>query len=133
MPLYTFELRAGSAPLFDSAGVHLPGRPHAVAYAREVARELMHGREAQTRSWRLDVYEDHGEQVCGLTFAAVDRTLDHLAPELRSSVERLSNSYRSWRDTVYAAQATMRESRALVAQARAKPYLVANAGRRTIR
>lgn len=133
MPLYTFELRDGSAPLVDPAGVHLPDRERALAYAQDVARELMHGRESQTRCWRLDVYENRHERVFKLAFAALDTTLDQLAPEVRSVMERLWDRYRSCKEAVHAAQATMRESRALVALSRGKPYLAANAGERTIR
>lgn len=133
MPLYTFKLRQGSAPLADDAGIHLPDREQALVYGKEVARELMQGREAKTRSWRLDIYENHGDRVFELPFAAIDPTLDHLVPEFRSTVERLSNAYRSWQETVHAARVTMRESRALVARSRGKPYLATFAGERTIR
>lgn len=133
MPLYTFELRDGSAPLADRTGVHLADRERALVYAKEVARELIQGREKQARSWRLDVYENRDERVFELAFAAFDPTLDHLAPELRNMVERLCGSYRSCREAVHAAQITMRESRALVALSRGKPYLAASAGEQTIR
>lgn len=136
MPFYTFELREGSAPLLDDAGVHMPDREHALAYAKGVACELMQGREAKTRSWRLDVYEiheNHEERVFELPFAAIDHSLDHLVPELRSMLEQLCNNYRSWKETAHAAQITIRESRALVAKSRGKPYLAAVAGKTTIR
>jgi hypothetical protein len=133
MPLYTFKLREGSAPVVDDAGIHFPDRAHALDYAKEVARELMQGREVQTRSWRLDIYENNGERAFELPFASVDPTLDHLVPEFRSAVERLCDSYRSWQEAVHAARATMRESRALVARSRGRPYLAAVAGKQTIR
>lgn len=133
MPLYTFELRDGAAPLTDSIGLHLPYRERALAYAKEVARELMQGREGQTRCWRLDVYENQGERVFEIAFAALDPTLDQLAPDLRNTMERLCGSYRSCREAIHAAQITMRESRALVALSRGKPYLAASAGEQIIR
>lgn len=133
MPLYTFELRGSSAPLADSTGIDLPDRERALAYAEEVARELMQGREGQTRCWRLDVYENQNERVFELAFAALDPTLDQLAPELKRMMERLCATYRSCKEAVHAAQVTMRESRALVALSRGKPYLAASAGERTIR
>ena len=133
MPLYTFELREGFAPLADDTGVELPTREHALAYAKEVVRELMQGREAETRCWRLDVYEDHHERVFELPFAASDPTLDHLGPEFRRTVERVSNSRRSWREAVHGVRLTVRESRALVARSRGKPYLAAVLGRQTVR
>jgi len=133
MPLYTFELRQGTAALSDDTGVQLPDRDQALAYAKDVARELMYGREIQTRSWRLDVYEDQQERVGELPFAAVDRTLDHLVPDLREAVERLCDSYRTWQETIHAVRTTVRESRALIAQSRGKPYLAAVSGERIIR
>lgn len=133
MPLYTFELREGSAPLSDDAGVDLSDRERALGYAMEVARELMQGREDQTRSWRLDVYENNCERVFELPFAAIDHTLDHLAPQFRSTVEDACNSRRLWQETLHAARMTVQESRALVAQSQGKPYLAAIAGAQTIR
>ncbi|HTV30275.1 MAG TPA: hypothetical protein VMF32_21165 [Xanthobacteraceae bacterium] len=133
MPVYTFELLDGSSPLNDRTGVDLPDREHALAYGTAVARELMHGREVQTRFWRLRIHENHGEDTFEISFVAADRRLDHLAPELRRMVERLCDSYRSSKEAVHAAQVTMRESRALVARSRGQPYLAAVAGRRTIK
>jgi hypothetical protein len=133
MPLYTFELLDGSSPLHDDAGVHLPDREHAMAYGEEVARELMRGREVESRFWRLRIHENHGEDVFEITFAAIDRTLDHLVPELRSTVVRLCDSYRSCKEAIHEARITLRESRALVALSRGKPYLAMTRGERTIR
>jgi hypothetical protein len=133
MPLYTFELSDGSSPLYDDAGVDLPDREHAAAYGNEVARELMQGREAQTRFWRLRIRENDDEEVLDLTFAAVDPTLDHLVPELRIMLQRLCDGRRSCKEALHAALITARESRALVAQSRGKPYLAAVSGQRTVR
>jgi hypothetical protein len=135
MPVYTFELLDGSFPLNDDSGVHLPDREHAVAYGKEVARELMQGREVQTRFWRLRIRESHGRGDGGfdISFAAIDPTLDHLVPELRSMVERLCETYRSSKEAIHAARITLRESRALVARSRGRPYLAAIAGQQTIR
>lgn len=133
MPLYTFELREGSAPLSDDAGIHLPDRESALAYAKDVARELMQGREEETRFWRLDVHENRKERVFELAFAALDPTLDHVRPELRSMLELVCDWRRSSREAVHAARITMRESRALVARSRGRPYLASIAGEQTIR
>lgn len=133
MPLYTFALINSAAPATDETGIHAPDRERATAYGKEIARELMHGCEVQTRSWRLDIYEDGRECVAKIPFAAVDPTLDHLRPEFRRVIERLAHNFRSWQDALRASQATMRESRALVAMARGKPYIATIGGRRTIR
>ena len=92
----------------------------------------MRGRELQTRSWRLDVYED-GRRVEEVSFARVDRTLDHLHPALRTTVERSSETVHDVKQAMSAARDTMREARALVARSRGKPYLATEAGQPTIR
>jgi len=83
MPNYTFELRDGSGGIDDETGVALADGVHALHYAQDVVHELMRSREAQTRTWRLDVYDEAGERVIELPFATIDPTLDHLRPELR--------------------------------------------------
>jgi len=133
MPTYTFELKDGSSGIYDGIGIHLPERGHALQYAHDVARELMSCREVQTRFWRLDVYEDNATRVFEIPFATIDPTLDHLVPELRTTMERLCERRRALAEATYAALVTMRESRALVALSRGKPYLVTYAGDRTIR
>ncbi len=133
MPVYTFELRDGDRTIQDRSGVHLPDRDRAFQYGRDVAHELMSCREAQTRSWRLDVYDDDGERIFELPFARIDPTLDHLVPEMRTTVEGMCDRYRSLREAMAAARVTVRESRALVALSRGRPYLATELGERTIR
>jgi hypothetical protein len=132
MQRYTFQLRDGKYPVNDGSGVWLNEREQALDHAEGVARELMRGREQQTRTWRLDVYEDGG-LLYQVSFASVDPTLDHLASRVRDTVEASCARIRSARETVSAAHTTMRESRALVARARGKPYLAVERGERTIR
>jgi len=132
MPRYTFELQDGERPVGDETGVWFTDRQHALDHAYDVARELMNARELQTRTWRLDVYED-GARVGEIPFAHLDRTLDHLNPALRTSVERGCDRLRDFRQALSAAQATVRESRALVARSRGKPYLATERGEPTIR
>jgi hypothetical protein len=130
MPNYTFQLRDGFDPIEDDVGVTLPDRRDAYRYARGVVRELMSGRETQTRNWRLDVFENSAQRVFAITFASLDDTLDHLQPEARVLVEGLCDQYRSFRE---ASQGAERESRARQARARGRPYLITNLGKRTIR
>lgn len=132
MQRYTFQLRDGKCPVNDGSGVWLNERAQALDHAQGVARELMRGREQQTRAWRLDVFEDGG-LLYQVSFASVDPTLDHLAPPVRATVEARCETIRSARETVSAAHAIMRESRALVALSRGKPYLAVERGEPTIR
>jgi len=132
MPRYTFELQDGEYPVGDETGVWLPDREHALDHAHEVMRQLMSAREKQTRTWRLDLYED-GHRVAEIPFARLDQTLDHLSPALRIAVEHSCETLHDFRQVMSAAQATVRESRALVARSRGKPYLATERGEPTIR
>ena len=131
MPRYTFELHDGERPVGDETGVWFHDRERALDHAYDVARELMNAREYQTRTWRLDLYED-GSQVEQIPFARLDRTLDHLKPALRTTVERCCDRLRDFKQAMSAAQVTVRESRALVARSRGKPYLATDRGKPTI-
>jgi hypothetical protein len=133
MPLYTFELRDGSCGITDTAGVKFADRDQALCYAYGVIRELMSQCEQETRTWRLDVYEDHDRRLFEIPFARLDETLDHLSTPWRSKVEDLCNRSRSLREAYSAASATVRESRALVARSRGQPYLATDRGQRVIR
>ena len=109
MPNYTFELRDGSGGIDDETGVSLANGADALHYAQDVVHELMRSREAQTRTWRLDVYDEAGERVIELPFASVDPTLDHLRPELRAMVEKFCDRRRSVDELVYIARNTVSE------------------------
>ena len=129
MPNYTFALRDGADPIEDDTGVILTDREDAYRYARGVVRELMSGREAQTRTWRLDVYENSAERVFEIPFASLDQTLENLQPELRAFVETLCERDRAFCERTLS---LLRESRARLARSRGKPYLITNLGNRTI-
>lgn len=131
MPLYNFALHDGEYA-FEDEGVWLANGERALEYAHDVARELMHAREPQTRSWHIDVYED-GRQLHRVPFASLDPTLDHLGPQLRTTVEASCESIHAARQILSAARATVRESRALVRRSRGKPYLATERGEPTIR
>lgn len=132
MQHYTFALRADETLIEDESGTWFDDRERACDYASHVARELMHGREEETRSWYLEVYED-GVRVHELLFASIDPTLADLQPRLRAAVEEASEKKRAFRDALSAVKQTLRESRALVAQSRGKPYLATVAGKPTVR
>jgi hypothetical protein len=133
MPIYTFTLRDGTDGVVDETGVRLAGEDCAIQYGNDVVRELMKNRELETRSWRLDIYEDRDSGICQIPFAAVDPTLNHLEPKFRTAVEDLSERRRQLSEALHAVNATVTESRALVARSRGKPYLASRFGRETIR
>lgn len=132
MPHYTFVLKDGSGGIEDRTGVHLPDPERAFEYAQGVAHELMQGREVQTRCWRLDVLGDEGRAIFEIPFATVDRSLEHLPPELRQAVIEANQRRRALHETWNAARRTVLESRALVARSRGKPYLASYLGEPTM-
>jgi hypothetical protein len=133
MAVYKFELNDGVRRIEDEIGVDLPDHSCALDHACAVVRELMGGCEARTRSWRLNVKDDSGKKLFEIPFVNLDRTLDHLAPELRTMVAELSDRVCSLKEVVGAASITVCESRALVARSRGRPYLATHSGERTIR
>jgi|ERR1043165_6697256 hypothetical protein len=133
MPTYTFRLLDDSGGVADDLGLGLPDTKAAYSYARDVALELMDHREANTRSWRLDVYENGAEKLFEILFASIDETLNHLRPHNRKLVEMTAMRRRLLQDTLNAAWITYRESQALLARSQGKLYLAADHGRKTIR
>src|SRR5262249_7459587 len=133
MPTYTFRLLDDAGELTDDLGVRLPDSKAAYSYACDVAHEVMDRREATTRFWRLDVYEDGAEKVFEILFASVDETLNHLRPDNRKLVELTAMRRRLFQDTLNATWITCRETQALLARSQGRLYLAADHGRKTIR
>ena len=135
VPTYTFKLRDGQGGVEDAVGVALSNRDSALRYAHDVVYELMRGRELETRSWCLDVFERGAGDcpICEIPFASVDPSLDHLAPDFRIMVESALEHRRRLSDVIHTVKETVRESRALVARARGKPYLASRFGKAIIR
>jgi hypothetical protein len=133
MPTYTFKVLDGCGDVEDESGVSLRDHDHALRYAREVIHELMRNREIETRSWRLEVYENGDGPIYAIPFASIDPTLDHLVPKLRTMVEAMCERKRLLGEVLHVVSATVQESRALVARSRGKPYLASRFGRSTIR
>ena len=94
MPTYTFKVLDGCGDVEDETGVSLRDHDHALRYARDVVHELMRNREVETRSWRLDVYQNGDAPIYAIPFASIDPTLDHLVPKLRTMVEDMSERKR---------------------------------------
>ncbi len=133
MPRYTFKLRDAGDGVEDCDGVNLPDAEIAYRYACDVVCELMKGRERNTRSWQLEVYEDDQEKVFEIPFVRLDQTLDHLDAQKREMIERGASLIRSIKETHRTVRNTVREARSLVARSRRKPYLAADRGKKIIR
>jgi hypothetical protein len=130
MAVYHFNLRDCGAGIPDLEGTELASVDAAKAHARVVARELMKSKEFKKRVWRLDVLDGDGARVFELPFATVDPTLDHLAPDLRLLVERLSESKRTLAETIFSSKSLSLGIRAAKARRNGKPYVAAWFGRR---
>src|SRR5215831_1536786 len=133
MPTYTFRLMDDDSGVADSAGLRLADAKVAYCYACDVAHEMMDHREAATRSWRLDVYENGATKLFEILFATIDETLNHLKPDNRKLVELTAVRRRLLHDTFHAAWITGRESQALISRSRGRLYLATDHGEKTIR
>ena len=116
MPTYTFRLSDDCGGVADDIGIRLPDSKAAYDYACDVAHEVMDHREATTRSWKLDVYENGAERVFEILFANIDETLNHLKPDNRKLVEMAAMRRRLLQDTLQATWITCRETQALLAR-----------------
>src|SRR5262249_13972036 len=130
MPRFCFHLHDGRGVHPDLEGTLLPHVEAAYEYGVGVATELMRNREARARYWKLDVCDAAGELLGEIDFAQVDPTLDHLPAEVRASVIRLSETMRSVAETIAQCRMTILQSKALMAHAEGRPYVVAENGRR---
>jgi hypothetical protein len=129
-PMFYFHLRKGQSVVADDEGEDLPGAWAARTHAVRVARELMRGRELQTRHYRLDVIDERGGVVTEVPFAAVDPTLSHLRGDLRELIVRLSQTRREFCETLAEADQLMLELRAMRARSQGGPYLITSDGHR---
>ena len=130
MPAFYFHLRDGKSGAVDGRAQELSCASAAQGYAVHVARELMRGRELRTRHWRLDVVDEHGGVVAEVPFATIDETLNHLTPDLRRLVERLSTARREVSETLVGLDWVALYIQAPPARSHTKPYLVARDGHR---
>jgi uncharacterized protein DUF6894 len=130
MPLYYFNLnhRDGISP--DCDGSDLPDEPSARAHAGAVVCELMRNREAQRRSWRLQVCDAQHAPLFEVLFADLDASLDHLSPELRASMRDVSLKAGDMRDRIRDVRATLHQLNGTLARADGLPWLAAMDGRR---
>jgi hypothetical protein len=129
MPAFYFHLRDGKSGILDDEGQELPDAAAAREYAVQVARELMRACEPDKRHYRLDICDEDGMVVTEVPFATVDPTLDHLRPDLRTVVERLSQTRREVSETLVSLEFLLLRLRTLRG-ATWRPYLAAQNGQR---
>jgi hypothetical protein len=69
MPSYFFDLTTDSGLIRDVEGTDLRDDTEASEHARFVALELMRGREAETQTWQLEVYDGARQRRLKVPFA----------------------------------------------------------------
>ena len=117
MPLFYFILKTGREKIPDREGLEFPDRDTARGHAEIVVDELMRNRELKTRSWRLEVRDEDLQPCFEILFAAVDKSIIHLPPVYRQSVELLSKSTANLLDAFEDVQATLLNVKATLARA----------------
>ncbi len=125
MSTYHFHLVTLQGRVLDLTGMELAGETSEREHARQVACELMRHREAQTRSWRVEVTDSARRPCFELLFASVDSTIDHLTPELRASVERVCSQSASLFETIRTVKNNLVVAKAMLARAEGRPHLAA--------
>jgi hypothetical protein len=130
MPTYFFDLKTSEGTIRDPNGTDLPDEPSARQHARLVVGELMQHRQPWTRAWRLDVCDHEGRPCFDLLFAAADDSIDHLTPELRSSVENLCAKSASLDEAIHAIRQTLSQVKRTIARSEGAPCVAAVSGGR---
>jgi len=76
MQLYYFILKAGLQIVPDTDGQEMADEVAARQHAITVARQLMQHREADTRSWRIQVCDDYLRPLFDVQFVEADEAID---------------------------------------------------------
>jgi len=130
MPRYYFNLKDRCGFISDTDGTELHDEAAAQRHAGQVARELMRHREAERRSWRVQVCDTEHRVLCEVLFADVDDSLDHLAPQLKASVKDVYAKTGRVADTINDVRATINQLKGTLARADGLPWLATLHGRR---
>jgi hypothetical protein len=130
MQRFHFHLHDTHGVHMDPEGALLPSVEAAHEHGVAVAKELMRNREPRARFWKLDVCDTDGEVLLEIDFAQVDYTLNHLGAEVRGSLIHFGETIRTVAKTIAECRMTVLQSRALMARADGKPYVVSDNGRR---
>jgi hypothetical protein len=125
MARYYFDLSDGEHGAQDQRGTELPDNGTAIAYGKEIAHDLMRNNERKNRHFSIAVCDEAHELLFTLPFVFVDETIRHLHPDLRTQLEVCYARRRGLAEAIDGARQTIRQSRALVARSRRRPYLAA--------
>jgi hypothetical protein len=126
MPCYFFNLKTAHDVIRDPEGTELPDERCAQAHARNVARELMANRKADsTRLWRLRVCDARGESIFELLLASFHPAVSHLPPDLRESLEDVCRKTAALNDTINQVRTSLYQVRGTIARSERAPYVAA--------
>ena len=125
MSLFYFILKTGREKVPDREGLEFPDQETARAHAELVVEELMRNRELKTRTWRLEVRDEDLQPSFEILFAAKDKSISHLPPAYRESVELLSSNtaklfdaYDNVRSTLFNVRETLARTDHMIRQLR---------------
>jgi hypothetical protein len=129
MARYYFDLSDGNQSAMDDSGTDLPDDRAAIAYGHEIAHDLMRNDEKRRRQFCISVCDETRQLLFQLPFAGLDETIADLSPEARTLLEVCYERRRGLAEAIHGARTTIRQSRAVVARSRGKPYLATVNGR----
>jgi hypothetical protein len=129
MPHYFFHLRTPRGTVRDLDGLELPDEDAAWDHAQTVARELLRQREVKRRSWQIVVCDQEQRRCSNLLFATIDDSMDHLAPDLRYTIEGVCARTAALNETFETVRLSALQLKATLAQFDGAPYLVVTNGR----
>jgi hypothetical protein len=124
---YFFDLK-GDTGFVDRSGVDLPDDNAAAEHAQCLAADLITNREKIARHWRIHIRDECDRLVAVVRLLAYDRTLQHLSPRSKKTIEAISEHRYALNDALHAARLTRRKSQALIARSRGKPHLIRDQG-----
>ena len=127
MPLYFFNVRGGDH-WDDPDGTRLADGAEAHQHAVGVAPELMAHCEAKMRHLKMEI-RDEGEGLVGqFLFAQVDTTIEHMDPDFRQLIEKVSATCAKLGESLRESRIVYHRVLATRARLQRRPYLIARNG-----
>jgi hypothetical protein len=117
MPLFYFVLKTGRESIPDPEGQELADETAARLHGVAIARQLMQHREADSRTWRIQVCDDYLHPLFEVFFAEVDETFDAVPLRLQASIEDVVRTATALDDSIIAMRATLKDTREILVKA----------------
>jgi len=123
VPTYYFNLHTPGGMFLDADGTELANDVQAEQHAKAVALELMCGRNAKTRSWRLETSDSGHRPLFRLLFAMIDPSLDQMSPPWRHNIKRISGQTADFSEAIARVRISLHQIRATLAKSNRVPFL----------